>query len=192
MHPISLDRVQHRPGGGCGLPPAGSAGAKRAAGHRELPASSGRFPIPPPQDQARGRRLYAPAPDIVQVPEPKRFVTAEAYHATLFHELIHATGHPMRLTRFSEEEKARFGDESYSKEELVAEMGASFLCAFTGIREQVFPNSVAYLQGWVSKFKDDKTMLLYAAARAFKAASFILGLKTKEQQEVPPQVKAAA
>jgi antirestriction protein ArdC len=152
------------------------------------------FPLPRPNIRHGGSEAwYAPALDTVQVPESRRFFSAEAYHATLFHELIHATGHPSRLNRYSDKEKAsRFGDESYSREELVAEMGASFLCAFTGIKEQVFPNSVAYLQGWISKFKDDRTMLLYAAARAFKAASYILGLKAEAQQEAPPEVRAAA
>ncbi|WP_276499472.1 ArdC family protein [Pontibacter litorisediminis] len=152
------------------------------------------FPSPAPQIRLGGSEAwYAPALDRVQVPEPKQFSSAATYHATLFHELIHATGHPTRLNRFSDEEKAsRFGDEAYSKEELVAEMGASFLCAFTGIREQVFPNSVAYLQGWMRRLRNDRTVLLYAAARAFKAASYILELKVKETQEAPLDVKAAA
>ena len=82
---------------------------------------------------------YAPASDRVQMPELKSFVSSQAYHAALFHELIHSTGHPDRLNRFTEEEKAsRFGDENYSKEELITEMGASFLSAFTGIKEAVF------------------------------------------------------
>lgn len=146
------------------------------------------FPSPSPRIRFGGNEAwYAPALDTVQVPELRRFTSAEAFHATLFHELIHATGHPSRLGRWTAE-KGRFRDEAYSKEELVAEMGASFLCAFTGIKEQVFQSSVAYLQGWISRLREDKTMLLYAAARAFKAASFILGLKAEEPpaHHVPP------
>lgn len=137
------------------------------------------FPQPSPQLLHGGTQAYyAPVRDIVQMPAPGRFLTPEAYHATLFHELIHATGHHARLNRFSEDEKAsRFGDEAYSKEELIAEMGASFLCAYTGIREAVFQNSVAYLQGWISRLQEDKTMIIYASTRAFKAASYILDLK---------------
>ncbi|RDV10239.1 hypothetical protein DXT99_26735 [Pontibacter diazotrophicus] len=104
---------------------------------------------------------------------------------------IHSVGHPQRLNRFTDK-AARFGDEDYSKEELIAEMGASFLCAFTGIQEEVFENSVAYLQGWVSKFKDDKTMIIYAGTKAFKAASYILNLKAEESKEALPAVAMAA
>lgn len=152
------------------------------------------FPSPRPRIKHGGTQAYyAPAHDIVQVPDPSRFLSPEAYHATLFHELIHATGHHDRLNRFSEDEKAsRFGDEAYSKEELIAEMGASFLGAFTGIREAVFQNSVAYLQGWISRLREDKTMLIYAGTRAFKAASYILNLKAESDKEVAPADNVAA
>jgi len=139
------------------------------------------YPSPRPRIRHGGSRAYyAPTPDTVQVPELQCFVSPQAYHATLFHELIHSTGHSTRLNRFRREETpVRFGDEHYSKEELVAEMGASFLCAFTGIRETVFQNSVAYLQGWVSRLREDKTLIIYAGTKAFKAANFILNLKNE-------------
>jgi len=153
---------------------------------------AGNYPVPRPLIRHGGSQAYyAPACDRVQLPDPKSFVSSQAYHATLFHELIHSTGHPSRLNRFAEEEKAsRFGDDSYSKEELIAEMGASFLCAFTGIREEVFENSVAYLQGWAGKFKEDRTMLIYASARAFRAAAFILDLQAEENRGVLPAMAA--
>ncbi|WP_347159833.1 ArdC family protein [Pontibacter chitinilyticus] len=146
------------------------------------------YPNPQPQILHGGSQAYyAPDQDTVQVPELKHFVSSEAYYATLFHELIHSTGHSDRLNRFTDEEKAsRFGDEVYSKEELIAEMGASFLCAFTGIKEEVFQNSVAYLQGWITKLWDDKTMIIYAGTRAFKAASYILGQQAQTAQEETP------
>ncbi|WP_114782324.1 ArdC family protein [Botryobacter ruber] len=150
------------------------------------------YPQPAPRILHGGSQAYyAPASDTVQVPELKNFVSAQAYHTTLFHELIHASGHPDRLNRFTNQE-SRFGDENYSKEELIAEMGASFLSAFTGIKEDVFQNSVAYLQGWASKFKDDKTMLIYASTKAFKAASYLLDLKAETDQETTPAVQSAA
>ena len=150
------------------------------------------YPLPRPHIGHGGTQAYyAPVSDRVQLPELKYFVSPYAYHATLFHELIHSTGHPQRLDRFTEK-ATRFGNEDYSKEELIAEMGASFLNAFTGIKEAVFENSVAYLQGWVSKFKDDKTMLIYASTRAFKAASYILDLKAEEHKEALPAVTMAA
>ncbi|WP_439879682.1 ArdC family protein [Pontibacter sp. MBLB2868] len=152
------------------------------------------FPQPCPKILHGGfQAYYAPVQDTVQMPELRHFVSSEAYHATLFHELIHATGHVSRLNRFAEEGQAdRFGDEHYSKEELIAEMGASFLCAYTGIKEAVFQNSVAYLQGWVSRLQQDKTMIIYAATKAFKAASYIVDLKAESCKEALPKAKAAA
>ncbi|WP_276499853.1 ArdC family protein [Pontibacter litorisediminis] len=150
------------------------------------------YPEPRPYIGHGGSQAYyVPASDRVQLPELSSFVSSQAYHATLFHELIHSTGHPNRLNRFSEEERAsHFGDENYSKEELIAEMGASFLSAFTGIKEEVLKNSVAYLQGWVSKLKDDKTMIFYAGTRAFKAASYILDLKAETAKSFQPIMAA--
>lgn len=144
------------------------------------------YPVPGPNIQHGGSQAYyAPYSDKVQMPDISTFVNSQAYHSILFHELIHSTGHEIRLNRFTEEDKAtRFGDINYSKEELVAEMGASFLNAFTGIKDVVFENSIAYLQSWIQKLKDDKTMIIYASTKAFKAASFILGLAAeKEEQE---------
>lgn len=150
------------------------------------------YPLPRPRIGHGGSQAYyAPGDDRVQLPELGNFVSPQAYHATLFHELIHSTGHPSRLNRFTEEEKtSRLGDDSYSKEELIAEMGASFLCAFTGIQEEVFENSVAYLQGWADRFRDDRAMIIYASAKAFRAAAFILDLQAEENREALPAVAA--
>jgi len=150
------------------------------------------YPLPRPQIRHGGyRAYYETARDRVQLPELKNFISPKAYHATLFHELIHSTGHPDRLNRFTEEKEAgRFGDANYSKEELIAKMGASFLSAFTGINEEVPENSIAYLQGWISRFSEDKTMIIYAGTKAFKAASYILGLKAGTNQEALPAASA--
>ncbi|PRY08968.1 antirestriction protein ArdC [Pontibacter ummariensis] len=152
------------------------------------------YPLPSPQITYGGpHAYYAPGNDIVRLPDPKSFVSSQAYYATLFHELIHSTGHPDRLNRFTDEETAsRFGDENYSKEELIAEMGASFLSAFTGIKEDVFQNSVAYLQGWASRFRDDKTMIIYTSTKAFRAASYLLDLNGKASKEALPAMAMAA
>jgi antirestriction protein ArdC len=149
------------------------------------------YPAPAPKIKHGGSEAYyIPFYDMVQMPEIRTFVNAQAYHSTLFHELIHSTGHEIRLNRFTEEDKAsRFGDVNYSKEELIAEMGASFLNAYTGIKEEVFENSVAYLQGWISKLKEDKTMIVYASIKAFKAASYILNLKKESQAQALVQEK---
>lgn len=120
---------------------------------------------------------YAPRQDIVGMPDAKRFKTEEAYHASLFHELVHSTGHEKRLKRQSITERNGFGSDPYCKEELVAELGSAFLCGQAGIVERTIDSSAAYIEGWLSKLKDDKTLIVYAAAQAQKAADFILERK---------------
>ncbi len=119
--------------------------------------------------------FYSPSSDLVKVPSIDTFRTSESFYQVLFHELIHSTGHRSRLDRFNEEEGAAiFGNEKYSKEELVAEMGASFLSAQAGILTETIHQSAAYLEGWLSALKNDKKMLYYAASKAGKAAGYIL------------------
>jgi antirestriction protein ArdC len=105
----------------------------------------------------------------------ERFERAESYYATLFHELVHATGHESRLNRVTLTEKAGFGSNPYCKEELIAEMGAAFLCGQAEIAERTIDNSAAYLNGWLDQLRSDKTLIVQAAAQAQKATDFILG-----------------
>lgn len=92
--------------------------------------------------------FYSPVLDIVNMPKIEQFETAESYYATLFHELIHSTGHATRLAREEVMNLHSFGSKAYSKEEMVAEMGASFLCASVQIDfDKIFENNVAYLAG---------------------------------------------
>jgi len=122
--------------------------------------------------------FYSPLWDSVTVPEISRFEKVEEYYSTSFHELTHSTGHKSRLNRFSgEDENAAFGSESYSKEELVAEIGAATLCNISGIEtESSFRNSAAYVQGWLKALKDDKKFIISASAKADKAVNLILGI----------------
>ena len=123
-----------------------------------------------------GNAWYRPSTDTVGIPARDAFNSAEAYYATLFHELTHATGHKSRLDRFEETSADhQFGSESYSKEELVAELGAAMLCAFTGIAPQIIGNSAAYLQTWITRLKADSRLIISAASAAQKAADHILG-----------------
>ena len=109
------------------------------------------------------------------------FHSASDYYATLFHELVHSTGHTSRLNREGISEAKRSDKIRYSKEELIAEMGASFLCAFTGINNpDLTKNSAAYLQNWLQIFKQDKTMVVKAASQAQKAVYFMLGIQFNE------------
>jgi len=127
----------------------------------------------PEIQQGKQRASYNPLSDIISMPRFDSFDTAEEYYSTLFHELTHSTGHASRLNRLKNN-ISRFGDSDYSKEELVAEMGAAFLCGFTGIENITLDNSAAYVQGWLKALKDDKKLVIIAGAQAQKAADYIL------------------
>jgi antirestriction protein ArdC len=115
------------------------------------------------------------------MPSPARFVDAPHYYSTLFHELIHSTGHETRLNRTFGE---RFGDELYSKEELVAEMGAAFLCAIADIaNENTERNTTAYIQNWISKLQEDNRLIIHAAGNAQRAVDSILGISLDNADE---------
>jgi antirestriction protein ArdC len=121
------------------------------------------------------RAYYTLNKDYVNIPKIELHESSEDYYNTLFHELVHSTGHPKRINRSTITTLSQFGDITYSEEELVAELGASFLAAYTGIdRESLMKNNAAYLKGWVSKFRDNKKMILKAAAEAQKAVNWIV------------------
>ena len=115
--------------------------------------------------------------DQVNVPPLMDFKSVEEFYSTLFHEMIHSTGHRDRLNREGIENFSRFGSKTYSKEELVAEMGAAMICGIVGIENKTVDNSTAYIQSWLRKLKDDKTLLIKAAGLAQKAADHILGIE---------------
>jgi antirestriction protein ArdC len=117
------------------------------------------------------------------MPDRQTFSSAEEFYSTLFHELTHSTGHPLRLNRSSLTEFERFGDEKYSSEELVAEMGAAFLCGFAGIDNRTVNNSAAYLRSWLEVFKKDSRLVLVAAGQAQKAVDLILNHQAPLSQE---------
>jgi antirestriction protein ArdC len=123
------------------------------------------------------RAYYQPSTDSIRMPERENFNGPAEYYSTLFHEFTHSTGHESRLNRPGIVETHFFGDEVYSKEELVAEMGAAMLCGIVGIENKTIKNSAAYIQSWLSKLRDDKKLVVHAAAAAQKAADFILGRK---------------
>lgn len=117
---------------------------------------------------------YSPASDGIHLPCIKQFECAEEYYSTAFHEVVHSTGHPMRLNRGLK--TAAFGSQSYSKEELVAEIGSCYILNLLGIEtEPCFKNSAAYIQGWLSALKSDRRMLVSAASQSEKAVNFIMG-----------------
>lgn len=95
--------------------------------------------------------------------------------------MVHSTGHKSRLDREGITKTASFGDEVYSKEELVAEMGAAMLCGVAGIDNNTLPNSAAYIQSWLRTLKGDTKLVAHAAAQAQKAADYIQNIKFNEQ-----------
>ena len=119
------------------------------------------------------RAFYQPSTDSVTVPELAQFTSIAEYYSTLFHELTHSTGHASRLNRLCKE--AHFASEAYSKEELIAELGAAFLVNHAGLEtSSSFRNSAGYIQSWLKALKDDKRLIVSAAGKADKAVAMIL------------------
>lgn len=127
------------------------------------------------------RAFYRPMTDEIQLPNKNDFASAEEFYGTAFHELGHATGHESRLKRFLKESPTHiFGSESYSREELIAEMTAAFVCAHCGINT-TFDNSASYIQSWLKELKNDHTLIVKAANAAQKAADLIINKKEEEK-----------
>lgn len=125
--------------------------------------------------QVGDEAYYSPARDRVVLPTAGQFVSMAEYYSTAFHELAHSTGHQSRLNRLRA--TAHFGSESYSKEELVAEISAAALLSHTGLETgHTFKNSTAYIQNWLSALRNDKRLIVTASGAASKAVSYILGL----------------
>ncbi len=125
--------------------------------------------------------VYSPNEDEIRMPAQKTFRSPESYYQTLFHEMTHSTGHSSRLDREGVTLPIKFGSERYSKEELIAELGASFLSNEAGILNQVqFDNSAAYLGSWIEKFQNDPRMIFTASSQAQRSTDFILGIEQKE------------
>lgn len=119
------------------------------------------------------RAFYRPATDSITVPHMRQFSATAEYYSTVFHEMMHSTGHKSRLDRL--ERVAAFGSEDYSKEELIAEIGAAALVNQAGLEtSSSFRNSTAYIQNWLSVLRNDKRFIVSAAGKAEKAVDLIL------------------
>lgn len=132
------------------------------------------MPNPPTIERGGDHACYRPGADLVNIPPPHRFDAPAGYYSTLLHELVHSTGHPSRLARKGITELEAFGSHTYSREELVAEFGASFLCVHCGIVNATIDNNAAYIDTWLGRLNSDKALVVVAAAQAQKAADFIL------------------
>ena len=138
------------------------------------------------------KAFFRPWTDTVHMPKRDTFKSSESFYSVLFHELSHSTGHEDRLNRNSLTDGTPFGSPTYSREELVAEMGAAFLCATAGIDDPTIQNSAAYIHHWLKFLKSDPKALVIAGAQAQKASDFILGAAGVEEVEAPAQMAEAA
>lgn len=142
-------------------------------------------PVRPIIGHGSPRAEYIPSLDRINMPNREAFTPSEAYYGTLFHEMAHATGHASRLDR---DMSGSFGAESYSKEELIAEMTAAYLCGHTGIENATLENSAAYIAGWMKRLKTDERLFVNAASAAQKAADMILGTKFEKPEETTEEI----
>jgi antirestriction protein ArdC len=124
------------------------------------------------------KAFYSPSLNFIQLPPYESFESRESYYSTRAHESIHATMHKSRLDRSFESK--RFGDHGYAMEELVAELGAAFLCADLGITPEVMPDHAAYLDCWLKILKQDKRAIFTASSHASRAAEFLHRLQSRE------------
>lgn len=123
---------------------------------------------------------YRPSTDGIVMPPMAAFNSSAAYHATLLHESVHATGHKSRLDRDFSKSK-RFGDEHYAAEELVAELGAAMLCAHCGIDGDL--RHAGYIESWLKALRNDKRYILTASAQAQKALDLLTKAESEEESE---------
>ena len=132
------------------------------------------------RDALSSRAFYRLGDDSITVPRIDQFAATAEYYSTVFHECIHSTGKVGRLDRFADIDAAQasFGSDSYSREELVAEIGAAYIVNALGLEtEDSFQNSTAYLKHWRDRIAEDNSLIIVAAGRAEKAFNFILNGK---------------
>ncbi len=125
---------------------------------------------------------YHPGKDFINMPKMKTFINSEAYYATLFHELVHSTGHKSRLDRKEVQSMTPFGSDIYSTEEIVAELGTCYLTSLTGIAPMTFENNAAYIQGWIERLQNNPSVIVYASTQAQKATDYILNVQPEETE----------
>ena len=132
----------------------------------------------------KGEAFYVPSEDYINIPKITSFEKSESYYGTLFHELIHSTGHEKRLNRKEVANNTAFGSEMYSQEELVAEMGACYLNSYSGISSGEIDNNAAYIKSWLNVLKGDKSIVIKAASKAQQAVEYILNVNQSVTEEI--------
>lgn len=132
------------------------------------------------QEIITNEAFYSPSRDYIQVPCKEQYTDVTEFYSTLFHEMVHSTGHKSRLDRLDTSINSRFGSEAYSKEELVAEIGSATILNLLGIETpKTFRNSTAYLQSWLRVLKNDNRFIISAATRAEKAVNYIMNMEVE-------------
>ena len=129
------------------------------------------------------RAFYSPRLDEVCMPPLDRFPKAQDFYSTLFHELVHATGLKSRCDRTKEKQGSRFGNATYAKEELVAEIGSAFLGARLGFEPHHIEDSAAYIVSWLEALRNDKRLIVRQAAAAQRAVDYLLSFTTAHGQQ---------
>jgi antirestriction protein ArdC len=120
------------------------------------------------------KAFYTPTFDYIEIPCKEQYTNIEEFYSTLFHEMIHSTGYYKRLNRLESGANAGFGSETYSKEELTAEIGSAMILNRIGIEtEKSFNNSAAYIQNWLQVLKNDNKFIISASSRSEKAVKYI-------------------
>lgn len=142
-------------------------------------AAAEAFLSPARIELGKSRACFIPSADVIYMPAKTAFRSVADFYATALHELTHWTGHKNRLARdFS----GRFGDAAYAFEELIAELGAAFLCAHAGIDGQLQHES--YIASWLKVLKNDKRAIFAASAAARKAAEFVMPPQDTNEEQV--------
>ena len=130
------------------------------------------------------RAYFEPATDLIRMPYPEQFKDRESYLSVRAHETTHWTGAKARLNR---DLTGRFGTSAYAMEELVAELGAAFLCAALGVSQRPRKDHAAYISSWIKVMKGDNKAILTAASKAQQAVDFILERASSEDDGLPPR-----
>lgn len=128
------------------------------------------------------RAFYNKAEDFINMPKIESFESSESYYGTLFHELLHSTGHTDRLARKEIIQNNGFKTPGYAIEELTAEMGASYLKSYAGIPIEQLENNAAYIQSWLERLRNDKKIIVYSSSHAQKATDYILNVRNEEKE----------
>jgi antirestriction protein ArdC len=145
------------------------------------------YPSPPSIEHGGDVACYVPSLDLVKMPRRESFTSPPEYYSTILHELVHSSGAAHRLARKGIVDHARFASHAYSIEELVAEVGAAFLCAHGAVAPKTIGNSAAYIAHWSRSLRSNERWLVEASSQAARAADLILGRAAQTSAAVPQQ-----